>query len=151
MRRVRRYDRGGAGPAILDIRSGQVDVICDLPTTTSGAIRSGDLKAFVLTAARRMASLPDVPTSAEVGMPSLDMSTWFGLYAPRGTPMPIIDTLSKALREIVVDKGVAQQLEKIETVLFPADKATPEALRARLSSQIDLWRPIIEKAGIQAE
>jgi len=141
----------GAGPAILDIRSGQVDVICDLPTTTSGAIRSGDLKAFVLTARKRLASLPDVPTAVEVGMPSLDMSTWFGLYAPRGTPMPIIDTLSKALREIVVDKGVAQQLEKIETELFPADQATPEALRTRLSSQIDLWRPIIEKAGIQAE
>ena len=79
------------------------------------------------------------------------MSTWFGLYVPLGTPKPIIETLSKALRDIVVDKGVAQQLEKIETVLFPADQATPEALRAKLSSQIDLWRPIIEKAGIQAE
>ena len=140
----------GAAPATLDIRSGQVDVICDLPTTTSGAIRSGELKAFVLTARRRMASLPDVPTSVEVGMPSLQMSTWFGLYAPLGTPKPVIETLSKALRDIVVDKGVAQQLEKIETELFPPDQATPEALRARLSSQIELWRPIIEKAGIQA-
>lgn len=141
----------GAGPALLDIRSGQVDVICDLPTTTSGAVRAGELKAFVLTAARRMASLPDVPTAAEVGMPALDISTWFGLYAPVGTPRPIIDILSRTLREIVVDKGVAQQLERIETELFTPDKATPEALRAKLSSQIDLWRPIIEKAGIQAE
>lgn len=141
----------GAGPAILDIRSGQVDVICDLPTTTSGAIRSGELKAFVLTAPKRLPSLPDVPTAAEVGMPSLDISTWFGLYAPLGTPKPIIDTLSKALRDIVVDKGVAQQLEKIETELFTPDKATPEALRTKLASQIGLWRPIIEKAGIQAE
>jgi tripartite-type tricarboxylate transporter receptor subunit TctC len=141
----------GAGPAILDIRSGQVDVICDLPTTTSGAIRSGELRAFVLTAPKRMASLPDVPTSVEVGMPSLDISTWFGLYAPVGTPKPIIETLSKALRDIVVDKAVAQQLEKIETEIFPVDQATPEALRAKLTSQINLWRPIIEKAGIQAE
>ena len=141
----------GAGPALLDIRSGQVDVICDLPTTTSGAVRSGELKAFVLTAGKRMASLPDVPTSIEVGMPSLDMSTWFGLYAPLGTPKPVLETLNKALRDIVVDKGVAQQLEKIETELFPLDQATPEALRAKLSSQMDLWRPIIEKAGIQAE
>jgi tripartite-type tricarboxylate transporter receptor subunit TctC len=62
-----------------------------------------------------------------------------------------VETLSKVLRDVVVDKGVAQQLEKIETELFPAEKATPEALRAKLSSQIDLWRPIIEKAGIQAE
>ena len=141
----------GAGPAILDIRSGQVDVICDLPTTTSGAIRSGELKAFVLTAPKRMASLPDVPTSVEAGMPSLDISTWFGLYAPFGTPKPILETLTKALRDVVVDKAVAQQLERIETEIFPVDQATPEALRAKLTSQINLWRPIIEKAGIQAE
>ena len=84
-------------------------------------------------------------------MPSLDMSTWFGLYAPLGTPKPVIETLNKALREVVADKAVAEQLEKIETVLFPVDQATPEAHRAKLASQIDLWRPIIEKAGIQAE
>lgn len=141
----------GAAPAGLDVRSGQVDVVCDLPTVNSGSIRSGELRAFVLTAPRRMASLPDLPTAAEVGMPSLDMSTWFGLYAPLGTPRPALETLNKALRDIVVDKTVAQQLEKIETELFPVDQATPAALRAKLASQIDLWRPIIEKAGVQAE
>ena len=141
----------GAGPAVFDVRSGQVDVICDLPTVNSDSIRSGELRAYVLTAKKRMASLPDVPTAAELGMPNLEMSTWFGLYAPLGTPKPILDTLNKALRDIVVDKEVARQLEKIETDLFPLDAATPDALRKQLSSQIDLWRPIIEKAGIQAE
>ncbi len=102
-------------------------------------------------APKRMASVPDVPTATEVGMPSLDMSTWFGLYAPLGTPKPIIETLNKALRDIVTDKGVAQQLEKIETELFPVEQATPAALRTKLSSQIELRRPIIEKAGVQAE
>lgn len=63
----------GAGPALIDVRSGQVDLICDLPTTTSSVIRNGDVRAYVLTAPRRMASLPDVPTEAEVGMPSLDV------------------------------------------------------------------------------
>ena len=62
----------GAGPAVIDVRGGQVDLICDLPTTNSGLIRSGELKAYVLTAPQRMATLPDVPTAAEVGMPSLD-------------------------------------------------------------------------------
>jgi tripartite-type tricarboxylate transporter receptor subunit TctC len=141
----------GAAPAMLDIRSGQVDLLCDLPTTTSSAIRSGELRAFVLTASKRMASLADVPTADEVGMPGLHMSTWFGLYAPLGTPKPVLETLNKALREVVADKGVAEQLEKIETVLFPVDKATPEAHRAMLAAQIALWGPIIEKAGIQAE
>jgi tripartite-type tricarboxylate transporter receptor subunit TctC len=141
----------GAAPAVIDVRSGQVDLICDLPTTTSSQIRSGDLKAYVLTAPRRMASLPDVPTAAEVGLPKLDIAVWFGLYAPKGTPQPVIEILNKALRATVQDPAVAAQLEKIETNLEPLDHATPEAHRAKLSSQIEFWRPIIEKAGVQAE
>ncbi len=141
----------GGGPAMVDVRSGQVDFICDLPTTTSGAIRSGELKAYVLTAPQRMATMPDVPTAAEVGMPSLAIGVWFGLYAPRGTPKSVVEALNKALREVMADKTVAAQLEKIETVLLPLDEVTPEAHRRKLASQIELWRPIIEKAGIQAE
>lgn len=141
----------GGGPAMVDVRSGQVDIICDLPTTNSGAIRSGDLKAYVLTAPQRMATIPDVPTATEAGMPSLAIGVWFGLYAPRGTPKPILDTLNKALREVMSDNAVAAQLEKIETLLLPLDQATPEAHRKKLASQIELWAPIIDKAGIQAE
>jgi len=141
----------GAAPAVVDVRSGQVDLLCDLPTVNSGAIRAGDLKAFVLTAPRRMASLPAVPTVAEVGMPSLYLGVWFGLYAPLGTPKHILDRMNGALRDVVQDQAVAAQLEKIETYLLPLDQATPEALRHKLASQIELWRPIIEKAGIQAE
>ncbi len=141
----------GAGPAVIDVRSGQVDLICDLPTTTSGLVRNGDFRAYVLTAPKRMASLPDVPTAAEAGMPSLDIGVWFGLYAPKGTPRPVIEILSKALRSVVQDQTVAAQLEKIETNLLPVDQARPEAHRHKLASQIELWRPIIEKAGVQAE
>lgn len=142
--------KGGA-PAVVDVRSGQVDLLCDLPTTTSSLIRSGDLRAYVLTAPKRMASLPDVPTAGEVGMPSLYVGAWYGFHAPAGTPAPVVDRLNKVLREIVQDQAVARQLEKIETVLMPLDQATPEAHRAKLASQIELWRPIIEKAGIQAD
>lgn len=142
--------KGGA-PAMVDVRAGQVDLICDLPTTTSGQIRSGDVRAYVLTATRRMNSLPDVPTAAEVGMPGLNVGAWYGFYAPVGTPRPIIDVLNGALRDVVQDRTVARQLEKIETYLLPLDQATPEAHRHKLASQIELWRPIIEKAGIQAE
>ena len=138
----------GAGPAVIDVRSGQVDLICDLPTTTSGMVRSGDLKAYVLTAPKR---LPGVPTAAEAGMPSLDIGAWYGFYAPKGTPRPVIDILNKALREVMQDPAVAAQVDKVETYLLPLDQATPEAHRAKLVSQIALWRPIIEKAGIQAE
>ena len=141
----------GAGPAVIDVRSGQVDLICDLPTTTSALVRSGDLRAYVLTAPQRLASLPDVPTAMEAGMPSLDIAVWFGLYAPKGTPQPVIAILNKALQSAVQDQAVAAQLAKIETYLLPLDQATPEALRRKLASQIGMWTPIIEKAGIQAE
>ena len=136
---------------MIDVRSGQVDFICDLPTTNSGAIRAGDLKAYALAAPRRMATMPDVPTTAEVGMPGLVIGVWFGLYAPRGTPAAVIGTLNKALRDVVADKAVADQLAKIETFLLPLDEVTPEAHRRKLASQLALWGPIIEKAGIQAE
>src|SRR5260370_30780568 len=96
----------GAGPAVIDLRGGQVDLICDLPTTNSGLIRSGELRAYVVTAPQRMATLPDVPTANEVGMPSLDIGVWFPLYAPLGTRRPILATLSSALREVVADKAV---------------------------------------------
>jgi len=141
----------GAGPAVIDVRSGQVDAICDLPTTTSSQIRAGELRAYLLTAPQRMTSLPDVPTAKELGVPSLDIGVWCALYAPAGTPQPNVMTLNKALREIVQDKAVAEKLVSIETYLLPLDQATPEALRAKLASQISLWTPIIEKAGIQAE
>ena len=141
----------GAGPAVIDVRSGQVDAICDLPTTTSSQIRSGELRGYVLTAPQRMASLPDVPTANELGVLSLAIGVWFGVYAPAGTPQPVIAILNKALREIVQDKAVAEKLAGIETYLLPLDQATPEALRAKLAAQIALWTPIIEKAGIQAE
>jgi hypothetical protein len=78
-------------------------------------------------------------------------TSWRACWLKLGAPRPIIETLSKTSRDIVVDKPVARQLEKIETGIFPADQATPAALRAKLASQINLWRPIVEKAGIQAE
>jgi len=141
----------GGGPAAVDVRSGQVDAICDLPTTTSGAIRSGDLRAYALTAPKRLKTLPDVPTTAEVGMPNIDIGIWFALYAPLGTPQSVVMTLNKALREIVQDKSVAEKLDGVETYLLPLDQATPEAHRAKLAAQIAMWRPILEKAGLQAE
>ena len=81
-------------------------------------IRSGDLRAYRLTAPQRMASLLDVPTATEHGVPSLSIGVWFGVYAPLGTPKPIVTTLNKALREIVQDKTVAEKLAGIET--YPA-------------------------------
>ena len=142
----------GGGPAVIDVRSGQVDAICDLPTTNSSADPLGRARGYLLTAPRRLASLPDVPTAAELGMPSLAIAVWFGLYAPIGTPKPVLDDAQQgAARRRGRTKPWRRSSKNIETVLPPLDQATPEAHRARVAAQIALWRPIIEKAGIQAE
>jgi tripartite-type tricarboxylate transporter receptor subunit TctC len=82
-------------------------------------------------------------------MKTLDMmSIWYGLYAPAGTPKAIIDRLSAALQAANADPGIAAQLTKLETAVFDAKQATPDALRQRLRSQIELWTPIILKANL---
>jgi tripartite-type tricarboxylate transporter receptor subunit TctC len=142
--------KGGA-PALLDVRSGQVELLCDVTAVITNQVQSGDLKGYVLTARKRLDSLPNIRTSAEVGMPNLNVTAWYGLYAPAKTPKPIVERLSKVLQAVVQDPGVAAQLAKIDTPLFSPEEATPEAHRKKLASEIALWRPIIEKTGASAD
>jgi tripartite-type tricarboxylate transporter receptor subunit TctC len=136
----------GAAPALLDVQGGRVDLLCDVTAGITPHIQSGGVKAFVLTGSKRLESLPNLQTSSEAGMEGLNVSAWYGLYAPAGTPRPIVDRLSLALQGATQDPAVAAQLAKMETTLFDAKLATPEALRERLASQIRLWTPIIQKA-----
>jgi tripartite-type tricarboxylate transporter receptor subunit TctC len=137
----------GTGPALIGMLAGQTDFICDLTTGTTPHIQSGQLKPYALTAAKRLPSLPDVPTAAEAGLPGFEISAWYGLYAPAKTPAAIVERLSKALQVVVQDKSVAERLKAIETTLMTAEQATPAALRAKLKEQHDLWRPVIQKSG----
>jgi tripartite-type tricarboxylate transporter receptor subunit TctC len=136
----------GAAPALIDVQGGRVDLLCDVTAGITSHIQGGAVKAFVLTGPKRLETLPGLPTSTEAGMPGLNVTAWYGLYAPAGTPKAIVDRLSVALQAATQDPGVAEQLKKMETTLFDAKSATPEALRERLGSQIMLWRPIILKA-----
>ena len=141
----------GAGPAVIDVRSGQVDLICDLPTTTSSLIRSGDLRAYVLTAPKRMASLPDVPTAAEVGMPSLNIGVWYGLYAPKGTPQPIIDRLANALNKGLNEDLARKRLLELGAELPEPDRRGPAPLGALVKSEIARLTPMIQAASAKAD
>jgi tripartite-type tricarboxylate transporter receptor subunit TctC len=136
----------GAGPALFDVQTGRVDLLCDVTAGIAGHVKSDTVKGFVLTADRRLASLPDLPTAAEAGMKGVSVSAWYGLYAPVQTPKKVIDLLSTALQAINQDPDVARALAAVETVPFEPAQATPEALRARLAAQIALWTPIIKKA-----
>ncbi len=81
-------------------------------------------------------------------MPEVNVTAWYGLYAPAGTPEPVVEKLSKALQATNRDPGVAASLAKMETTVFDSSLATPPALHERVSSQVDLWTPILEKAGV---
>jgi tripartite-type tricarboxylate transporter receptor subunit TctC len=141
----------GAAPALLDVQGGRVDLLCDVTAGITSQIQAGAVKAFVLTGSKRLETLPNLPTSAESGLAGLNVSAWYGLYAPAGTPKAIIARLSVALQGATQDPAVAAQLAKMETTLFDPKLATPEAHRERLSSQIRLWTPIIQKAQQDAK
>jgi tripartite-type tricarboxylate transporter receptor subunit TctC len=137
----------GTGPAMNDLLGGQVDFMCDQTTSTTGQIRGGKVKVFGVTSKQRVASLPDVPTLDEQGLKGAEVGIWHGLYAPKGTPKPVLDKLVAAMQAALKDPEVLKKYTELGAVTFPADKQTPQALQAHLKAEIDKWGPMIKKAG----
>lgn len=138
----------GTGPALTDLVGGQVDFMCDQTTNTSGQINAGEVKAYAVTTPERVESLPDLPTTAEAGLPELEVAVWHGLYVPAGTPEEVVQRLSDALVVALADQGVIDQLADLGTAPVPAEDATPDAHRAKLEEQIETWGQIIADAGV---
>jgi tripartite-type tricarboxylate transporter receptor subunit TctC len=141
----------GTGPAMNDLLGGQVDFMCDQTTNTTSQIKGGKIKAYGVTTKTPVASLPNLPTLDKAGLPGFEVGVWHGLYAPKGTPKPTVDALSNALRAALRDPNVVKRFADLGTEPVPANQATPEALRTHLKQQIDLWGPIIKKAGAFAD
>jgi tripartite-type tricarboxylate transporter receptor subunit TctC len=141
----------GTGPAMNDLLGGQVDFMCDQTTNTTGQIKGGKIKAYAVTTRTRVPSLPEIPTMSEAGLPGFEVAVWHGMYAPRGTPKKIVDTLAGALQYALKDPVVKQRFADLGTEPVPDSRATPEALRAHLKSEINRWGPIITKAGAYAD
>ena len=141
----------GTGPAMNDLLGGQVDFMCDQTTNTTSQIKSGKIKAYGVTTKTRLASMPDLPTLSEAGLPGFEVAVWHGMYAPKGTPKPIIDTLASALQSALKDPNVKQRFNDLGTEPVAEKRATPEALRAHVKSEIERWSPIIAKAGVYAD
>ncbi len=141
----------GTGPAMNDLLGGQVDFMCDQTTNTTSQIKGGKIKAYAVTTKNRLASMPDLPTLNESGLPGFEVAVWHGLYAPKGTPKPIIDALTGALQVALKDPVVKQRFADLGTEPVPEARARPEALRAHLKSEIDRWGAIIKKAGVYAD
>jgi tripartite-type tricarboxylate transporter receptor subunit TctC len=141
----------GTGPAMNDLLGGQVDIMCDQTTNTTSHIKGGKIKAYVATTKTRVPSLPDIPTTTEAGLPNFQVAVWHGLYAPKSTPKPVVDKLAGALQTALKDPTVKQRFADLGTEPVAENRATPEALRTFLKSEIDKWTPIIKKAGVYAD
>ena len=141
----------GTGPAMNDLLGGQVDFMCDQTSNTVSQIKAGKIKVYGVTTKTRVSALPDVPTMQEAGLPGFEVSVWQGLYVPKGTPKPVIDKLVLALQTALANPTLMQRFTELGTVAASKERATPEALRAHLKSEIDKWAPIIKKAGVYAD
>ncbi len=141
----------GTAPAMNDLLGGQVDFMCDQTTNTTAQIKAGKIKVYAVTTSTRVPSLPDVPTTKEAGLPKVEVAVWHGLYAPKGTPKPIVDRLSKALQAALKDKTVIERFADLGTEPVAQNRATPQALQAHLKAEIEKWGAVIKAAGVYAD
>lgn len=139
----------GTGPALNDLMGGQVDILCDQTSGTVPAVKGGKIKAFAAAGTVRLPSLPDVPAISEAGVVGFDIAISFGLYAPKGTPKPVLDQLASALQKAVVDPELRKRLDGMGIAAVSPERARPEALRAHLKSEIDTLGGLLVKAGVQ--
>jgi len=142
--------RGGA-PAVQDLVAGQVDFSILQAGAVLSQVRAESIRAYAVTAKTRLGSAPEIPTADEAGVPGLHLSTWSGLWAPKGTPKAIIAKLNTAVVDALAEPTVRQRLGDIGQEIFPREQQTPEALFALQKAEIDKWWPLIKTAGIRAE
>ncbi len=141
----------GAAPAMQDILAGQIEAMFISIAAALPQVRSGNVKALGVTARKRMAIAPEIPTMDEAGLPGFYFSLWSALFAPHGTPRDIIEKLNSAAVRTLADPGVRQKFEAMGVQIPPDEQQTPEALAAYQKAEIEKWWPIIKAAGIKAE
>jgi tripartite-type tricarboxylate transporter receptor subunit TctC len=139
----------GAGLAITDLLAGHVDLYCTPPAGLAEYVKAGRAKAYGVASKRKLDSLPDVPSLFTSGFPSLDMRFWQAMFAPAGTPRPVIDKLNAALRLALADPAVIKSFAQTEFSVFPEDEQTPAAADRLLRSEIARWGEIIRANNIE--
>jgi tripartite-type tricarboxylate transporter receptor subunit TctC len=141
----------GAAPATQDVVAGHIDMNFDQAANSIPQYKAGKVKAFAVTAPRRLAAVPDIPTVDEAGLPGFYMSVWHGLWAPKGTPKSVIGMLNAAVVAALADPMVRQRLVDLGQEIYPREQQTPEALGAFQKAEIAKWWPIIKAANIKGE
>jgi tripartite-type tricarboxylate transporter receptor subunit TctC len=141
----------GAGPAMTDLISGQVDLLLVQGAVALPQVRAGTIKALAELSPQRSASMPDIPSAAESGVPGLYIAGWFGFYAPKGTPADVIAKLNAAAVKALADPAVQARFAQLGLDVAAREQQTPEGLAAFQNAEMDKWWPIIKAAGIRGE
>ncbi|MDT6963636.1 MULTISPECIES: tripartite tricarboxylate transporter substrate binding protein [Cupriavidus] len=138
----------GGGPALVDTIAGQVDMSFPVISAAQQHVQAGKLTALAVTGSRRSPLLPNVPTAAEAGLPGYNFETWFMVFAPAGTPKPVIDKLNATLNAALTADATRDRMTKEG---FDPMPTTPEAARKRLEQELPVWAQLIRQRGITAE
>jgi tripartite-type tricarboxylate transporter receptor subunit TctC len=141
----------GSAPAMTDLFAGHIDLYFDQTASAVPNSRAGRVKAYAVTANKRFAAAPDIPTVDEAGLPGLYMNVWHGIWTTKGTPGAVIGRLNGAITEALADAAVRQRLTDLAQEIPPREQQTPQALGAYHKAEIEKWWPLIKAAGIKAE
>lgn len=133
----------GAGPALNDLMGGQIDGVCDAATSLTGAILSGHVRGLVASSSARLASLPDVPTAAEAGLPEFKAQGWNALFAPKGTPEPVIAKLNAALRQALASPALRRRFADLASDPPTQDEFSPDYVRRLVPAEIEKYRKLL--------
>ncbi|MGV0962812.1 MAG: Bug family tripartite tricarboxylate transporter substrate binding protein [Polynucleobacter sp.] len=139
----------GSGPAMTDLVAGQVNMMVETVPAALPFINAGQLRPLAVTTAKRISMLPDVPTTAESGMPALEVSSTFGVLAPVGTPTPIIDQLNSAIAKLLVNPEVKEAF--LKQGVYAATPTKPKQSAELLATEVKRWEKVIKEADIKAE
>lgn len=138
----------GSGPAVSDLLGGQVNYMFDSITSARPHLETGKLRALAVTTANRSSALPQVPTMAEAGVTGYEVAPWFAVFAPAGTPKPVIAKLNKALLDAMAQPDV---VARFATIGAEPIGSTPEELGVHLQRESDRWTNLINERGLKAD
>jgi tripartite-type tricarboxylate transporter receptor subunit TctC len=134
--------------ALTALIAKEVQVVIELIQTVQGQTQSGALKAIAVTSPERFPSVPDIPTFAESGLPGYDVTSWYGLAFPTGTPTPIVTRVNKVMRDALASENIRAQIFKVGALVR---SSTPDELKMLISDEITKWKTVREKAGIELQ
>jgi tripartite-type tricarboxylate transporter receptor subunit TctC len=143
--------RAGSSDIMRDLVAGHIDLSFDQAISALPYVRNGQVRAYAVTSRNRLAAAPDIPSVDEAGAPGVYISTWFGLWAPKGTPPEVVRRLTAAAMDALADAAVRQRLVDLGQEIPPPEQQTAEALGAHHRAEIEKWWPIIKAANIRVE